>query len=55
MAPEPTNDAYMPPVFEALFRQFRVHSGDVDFARRLEMKAQSRFGLSLQHRPRPLL
>lgn len=45
MAPEPTNDAYMRRTFATVFRQFRDQSGDVDLARRLEIKAQSRFGL----------
>ena len=45
MAPEPTNDAYMRRTFEAVFRQFRDQHGDVDLARRLEIKAQCRFGL----------
>jgi Ser/Thr protein kinase RdoA (MazF antagonist) len=45
IAPEPSNDAYMNRAFEAVFRQFCDQSRDVDFARRLEIKARSRFGL----------
>jgi Ser/Thr protein kinase RdoA (MazF antagonist) len=43
--PYPTNDEYMPSAFNQAFRQFREQAGEGTLARRLEEKAQSRFGL----------
>ncbi|WP_249169864.1 phosphotransferase family protein [Bradyrhizobium liaoningense] len=45
IAPEPTNDTYMRRAFASAFRQFRDQCGDANLARRLEIEAQSRFGL----------
>ncbi|CCE01107.1 aminoglycoside phosphotransferase family protein [Bradyrhizobium sp. STM 3809] len=45
MAPEPTNDAYMRGAFAAAFREFRAQGADADLARRLEIEAESRYGL----------
>ena len=45
IAPETTNDAYMLRAFASAFRHFHNQCGDANLTRRLEIKAQSRFGL----------
>ena len=51
--PYPTNDEYMRSAFNQAFRQFREQAGEGTLARRLEEKAQSRFGL-LQYSAGPV-